>query len=219
MQRARLPAAFESEPEISRSELRAQRIFKALRLWHNALDREAERMVMRRLGLLLALFFGFLASCLAAQGGANENIFTISVAAPASPKDVQVRYFLTGDFGVYSSSTTARDVDNKIAIRSVDEAKFPRTLKAIVYAPGGQFVMISVDDLAASSRERIPVPETPDNPIPRQISHIRIGGKELAGRGPLRLPVGSAILQHLSRRRLAFFSVQDGRRGRWIIHH
>ena len=153
MQRARLPAAFESEPEISRSVLRAQRIFKALRLWDNALDREAERMVIRRLGLLLALFFGFLASCLAAQGGANENIFTISVAAPASPKDVQVRYFLTGDFGVYSSSTTARDVGNKIAIRSVDEAKSPRTLKAIVYAPGCQFVTISVEELTAGSRE------------------------------------------------------------------
>src|SRR5260370_23483988 len=110
-------------------------------------------MVMRRLGLLFGLFFGFLASCLAAQGGANENIFTISVAAPTSPKDVQVRYFLTGDFGVYSSSTTARGVDNKIAIRSVDEAKSRRTLKAIVYAPGCQFVTIRVDDLAASSRE------------------------------------------------------------------
>ena len=50
MQRVRLPAAFQSEPGISRSVLRAQRIFKPLRLWDNALDREAEEMVMRRLG-------------------------------------------------------------------------------------------------------------------------------------------------------------------------
>jgi len=50
MHRVRLPAAFQSEPGISRSVLRAQRIFKPLRLWDNALDREAEEMVMRRLG-------------------------------------------------------------------------------------------------------------------------------------------------------------------------
>jgi hypothetical protein len=94
---------------------------------------------------LLALF----TPCLLGQGATNDNLFTITVAAPTFPKDVQVRYFLSGQFEGFSSSTTATGTGGKIEIRTNQEGKVATSFKAIAYAPGCQFVTISVEDLAA----------------------------------------------------------------------
>jgi hypothetical protein len=109
-------------------------------------------MKLRRPGLLIALLLSSLVLCFAVQAGSSEDIFAISVLAPTSPKDVQARYFLTDDAGGRWSSSTAQSDQNKIVIRTGSEAKPVRALKAILYAPGCEFVTITVDDLSASSR-------------------------------------------------------------------
>lgn len=83
----------------------------------------------------------------------QEKVFTISVAPPTSPKDVQIRYFLTGDFGVVASATTATDDKGSIVIRTDVESKPAKSFRAIAYAPGCQFVVVSVDDLSTSDRQ------------------------------------------------------------------
>jgi len=109
-------------------------------------------MTMRKHGFFIALFLA-LPMGLAAQTSSNENIFTISVAEPTSPKDVQVRYFLSGDPAVQQSSSIAKPDDNRIVVKTGVEGKPARGFRAIVYAPGCQFVTISADDLAASTRQ------------------------------------------------------------------
>ena len=107
-----------------------------------------------RLGLLSALFLTLLAPCLAQQPAAdNQSIFTIAVAAPTLARDVQVRYYFTGEFGGFGSSIAAPTDDNKIVIKTGVEGKSAKSFKLIAYAPGCQFVTISVDDLASSNRQ------------------------------------------------------------------
>lgn len=116
-------------------------------------------MTIRRPGLYIALLLTlvtpvFLAPCLAAQSGNNvEDIFTISVAAPTSAKDIQVRYFFTGEFGGYGSSVADPIAGNKLVIKTGVEGKSAKTFKAIVYAPGCQFVTITVDNLTDANRQ------------------------------------------------------------------
>ena len=93
-----------------------------------------------------------LVPCFAADGSGNDNIFTITVAGPTLPKDVQVRYFLGGDFGSISGSSTATGAGDKIVIKTVHESQPAKSFKAIVYSPGCQFATISVDDLSTGSR-------------------------------------------------------------------
>lgn len=103
--------------------------------------------------LVLVMLLASLLSCVIAQEPAHEKLFTISVAPPTSPKDVQVRYFLSGEFGIISSATTASDDKGQIVIRTEVESKQATTFRAIAYAPGCEFVTISVDDLSASNRQ------------------------------------------------------------------
>ncbi|HLJ90724.1 MAG TPA: hypothetical protein VKZ53_28215 [Candidatus Angelobacter sp.] len=110
-----------------------------------------QKMMYRRLALFACLTF--LLPCFAQQSNTDENVFTISVAAPVSPKDVQVRYFLTGSSEIRQSSTIAANDENKILIKTGQEGKVAKGFKAILYAPDCQFATISIDDLAASSRQ------------------------------------------------------------------
>src|SRR5215469_13454672 len=103
--------------------------------------------------LVLVVLLASLLSCVIAQEPAHEKLFTISVAPPTSPKDVQVRYFLTGDFGVAASATTATDDKGSIVIRTEVQSQPAKSFRAIAYAPGCQFVVISVDDLSTSDRQ------------------------------------------------------------------
>jgi hypothetical protein len=90
---------------------------------------------------------------LAAQSGSNETIFTISVAAPTSPKDVQIRPYLVDEAGVRWTSIETHGRDNKLVIRANTSGATPKTFKAIAYAPGCQLVTFSVDDLASGTRQ------------------------------------------------------------------
>lgn len=107
-------------------------------------------MKLRRPQLLaFALFLVLPAFCLAQQA-ASEDIFTISVNAPTLAKDVQARYLLTDDAGKHLSNTTTQADGNNIVVKGATQGKSPRSLKAILYAPGCQFVTISVDDLSSN---------------------------------------------------------------------
>jgi len=89
----------------------------------------------------------------AAQVGTDDAIFTISVVAPTTAKDVQVRYFLTDQSGVRWSSTAAAAGGDKLVVRADDAGKTPKTFNAIAYAPGCQFVTFTAEDLASSTRQ------------------------------------------------------------------
>lgn len=103
--------------------------------------------------LVLAVLLASLLTCVPGQERAQEKLFTISISAPTSPKDVQVRYFLTGEFGLISASSTAADEKGQLVIRTEVESKPAKSFKAIAYAPGCQFVVINVEDLSTSNRQ------------------------------------------------------------------
>jgi len=110
-------------------------------------------MTFLRSGLFIALILCFLVPGVAAQGPPNDDIFTISVAAPTSNKDVQVRYFFTGEFGGRGSSVADPIEGNKIVIKTGVEGKSAKSFKLIAYAPGCQLVTLIVDDLSTSNRQ------------------------------------------------------------------
>ena len=103
--------------------------------------------------LLLFAIVSLAQTFLAAQTSADDAIFTISVAAPTSAKDVQVRYFLTDESGTRWSSTEARAKDDKIFVHADTSGRTPKTISAIAYGPGCQFVTFTSEDLATSSRQ------------------------------------------------------------------
>lgn len=109
--------------------------------------------MLSRRPLIIAFLLVFFVSCLIAQQPTQEKVFTISVAPPTAAKDVQVRYFLTGEFGVVSSASTASSDKGAIVIRTEVESRPASSFRAIAYAPGCQFVVISVDDLSNSNRQ------------------------------------------------------------------
>ena len=90
-----------------------------------------------------------LAPCVSGQTSSSDSVFTISVAAGTSSKDVQVRFFLTDNSGHLLSSTSEQQ-DGNIVIKSA--GKPAHSFKGMAYAPGCQFVSYSVSDLAASDR-------------------------------------------------------------------
>lgn len=110
-------------------------------------------MSFRRNFALIVVVAGLFATCFAADGNSSSNVFTVTVASPTSIKDVQVRYFLTGDFGSAFSTSTATGNENKIVISTEQQNKPATGFKAIAYAPGCQFVTFSVDDLSTSNRQ------------------------------------------------------------------
>jgi hypothetical protein len=100
--------------------------------------------------------FGFIAlllllPALAIAQPTGQDVFTITVASPTAPQDVQVRYFLSGDPAVQQAGSTAKPNDNQILIRTGVEGKPARGFRAIVFSPGCQLATISADDLAAST--------------------------------------------------------------------
>jgi len=89
----------------------------------------------------------------AGQNNSSQDVFTITVAAPTSPQDVQVRYALSGDPTVQQASSVARPDDNRILVETTIAGKPAKGFRAIVYSPGCQFTTINVNDLASSTRQ------------------------------------------------------------------
>src|SRR5689334_9815195 len=102
--------------------------------------------------LIFALFLA-VPICVAAQTNASDDVFTISVAAPISARDVQIRYFLNGDPTVQESTSIAKPDEQRITVKTGTQAKPVKSFRAIVFAPGCQFATIQADDLAASNRQ------------------------------------------------------------------
>lgn len=109
-------------------------------------------MKMNTPKLIFALFLA-VPLALAAQTGVSDDVFTISVAAPTSAKDVQVRYLLNGDPTVQQSSSIAKPDEQRITVQTGMQGKPAKSFRAIVFAPGCQFATIKADDLAAGDRQ------------------------------------------------------------------
>jgi hypothetical protein len=109
-------------------------------------------VLLRRSLAIILVLASFLAIGFAADG-ANNKVFTVTVVSPTLVKDVQVRYFLGGEFGFVNSTSTATGIEDKIVINTEHESKAATSLKAIAFAPGCQFVTFSVDDLSTSNRQ------------------------------------------------------------------
>lgn len=95
----------------------------------------------------------FLLPVFAAAQSDNQDIFTITITSPASPQDVQVRYFLSGDAAVQQAGSIAKPNDNQIVIKTGADDKSARGFRAIVFSPGCELGTISADDLASSTRK------------------------------------------------------------------
>ena len=81
--------------------------------------------------------------CFCSSAGASES-FTINPAAAAIGR-IEVRYFLTGAFGGFGSFVRNADRDGAYRIPLEQEGKLAKSLKAILYAPGCGFVLLSTD--------------------------------------------------------------------------
>src|SRR5438132_1333989 len=103
--------------------------------------------------MIRSAIFSLLAAAVCLASTPPSEVFTINVPPPGSAKDVQVRYFISGEFGAYGSSSVAETEGNKIVISTSYEGKRATKLAAVAYAPGCEFVTISVDELASGNRD------------------------------------------------------------------
>lgn len=115
-----------------------------------------------------------------AQSSSGDDVFTISVTAPTSPRDVQVRYFLSGDAAVQQSASVANPDDNRIVIKTGVAGKPANSFRAIVYSPGCQFGTIKADDLTAGTRESaFACQKLSTTPLHGKADTSRFAGKDL----------------------------------------
>lgn len=133
---------------------------------------------MRKYGIIA--FFLVLPVFAAAQANSNQDIFTINIAPPTSPQDVQVRYFLSGDPEVQQASSIAKPDDNKIMVQTDVAGKPARGFRAILYSPGCQFAAITADDLSTSTRQaEFQCQKLATNPLHGKADVSRFSGKQL----------------------------------------
>ena len=84
---------------------------------------------------------------------ASENTFVIRVDPSVKPAELQVRYFMMGDFGGFGGYQVDHHGESAIQIHTEVEGKPAKGLKAVLYAPSCQIQTISIVDLSTSSRE------------------------------------------------------------------
>jgi hypothetical protein len=101
---------------------------------------------------ILALVVACALSLAAAPAKTPKNVFAFRIAPPVRSDNVEVRYLLTGKFGIYSGWSVTRNPDSIWVVTERREG--PATaLKAVVFAPSCQPERVVVEDLRASSRE------------------------------------------------------------------
>src|SRR5438270_8266983 len=133
---------------------------------------------MRKYALLS--FFLALPVLVAAQADPNQDVFAITVAAPTSPRDVQVRYALSGNPSVQQASSVARPEDNRILVETSVAGKPAKGFRAILFAPGCQLSTISVDDLSAGTRQaQFECQKLSTTPLHGKADISRFAGKQL----------------------------------------
>jgi len=156
-------------------------------------------MAILRSVLFVALIVVVVVPC-GAQTGNPEDIFTISIAAPTAAKDVQVRYFFTGEFGGRGSSEAVPVDGNKLVIKTGVEGKSAKTFKAIAYAPGCQLVTISVDDLTAANHQgEFHCLTLPTIQLHGRIDPLRLGQRKF-----------QVEVLYVCRWAMPFFGIQEG---------
>jgi len=99
-----------------------------------------------------ALLFLWAVLVSAGRGGDKKHLFLIHVAPPVNPESVQIHYFMTGDFGGHGGFQVETH-DQEIAIRLDQTSKPPKSLKAVLYAPGCEIDLIRADDLRNGDHE------------------------------------------------------------------
>lgn len=95
------------------------------------------------------------------SAGCGAQSFTVLTKGVA--KDVHVNYFLTGPFGGYGGFVRDGDKDGAYRIPLVPDLREPnkpnvelaKSLKAIIWAPGCQFQLISVDSITDANRSAV----------------------------------------------------------------
>jgi hypothetical protein len=98
-------------------------------------------------------FLLLFSSHLALKTPKPENVFVIGVDPSVKAEELQVRYFLTGDFGGFGGFQSDRRGEHAVLIRTEVQGKPARSLKAALYAPGCQIQTISVVDLSVSDTQ------------------------------------------------------------------
>jgi hypothetical protein len=83
----------------------------------------------------------------------SKRVFVIAVDTSVKTRDLQVSYFLAGEFGGYGSYDVKQDGEGKVLIHTDVEGKPAKSLRAVLYAPHCRIQTIRVDDLEASKRE------------------------------------------------------------------
>jgi hypothetical protein len=127
----------------------------------------------------------------------SKNIFAIQVDPSVNAEELQVRYFMTGDFGGLGGFQVEQGGEHRIVIHTEEKGMAAKTLKIAFYAPHCHIQTISVDDLSESSREAefhcTPLgdiklqgkfslgPTTPDRKIEVQIHYLGYWGHRFFG--------------------------------------
>jgi hypothetical protein len=83
----------------------------------------------------------------------SGNIFAIQVDPSVNVEELQVRYFMTGDFGGLGGFQVEKGGEHRIVIRTEEKGMAAKTLKIVFYAPHCHIQAISVGDLSENSRE------------------------------------------------------------------
>ena len=87
---------------------------------------------------------------LSAQDASKDDTFTLIVDGATRANDVQVRYIFNGGSGGHVSSVATPTKDNRILIKTAAEDKLATSFRLVAFAPGCEFVTISVEDLSSS---------------------------------------------------------------------
>jgi hypothetical protein len=103
--------------------------------------------------ILAFLFFPLCPAQARTEGHSAEAFFLIDVDPSVNAGDLQVSYFLSGEFGGFGGYDVKRVVDGKVLIHTQVEGKAATSLRAVLYAPHCRIQTIRVDDLQASHRE------------------------------------------------------------------
>ena len=145
--------------------------------------------------LVLSLFFH--SPQAAATTPTSKNTFAIQVDPSVNVEELQVRYFMTGDFGGFGGFEVEQDSKHRIIIHTEEKGMAANTLKIAFYAPHCHIQTISIDELSESSREGefhcTPLgdiqlqgkfslgPTTPDRKIEVQIHYLGYWGHRFFG--------------------------------------
>jgi hypothetical protein len=142
-------------------------------------------------------FLLLFSSHVALKTSKSEKVFVVRVDQSVKAEELQVRYFLTGDFGGFGGFQIDREGENAVLIHTEVHGKPAKSLKAAFYAPGCQIQTISVVDLSVSDAQGdfhcSPVgttklrgkfsrgPSTPDRTIEVQVRYLGYWGHEFFG--------------------------------------